>query len=161
MHLVFRNVPTECTERVYLIYQWRIQTGFRGFHGTPVLKGCLGKYYAQTYYVHYAHTGATHFTSTVAIMYMCQLLYQEFDTRMAYMCTYILPEAHGNHRDNASELKLIHALLPLQLGMAICYQYESAYFPMSYVDNQLLCSLCGPKQSRTFNSAGFKHNNQV
>ena len=55
--------------------------------------------------------------STVAIMHVCQLLYQEFDARMAYTCTYILPEARGNHRDNeqserASELKLIHALLP-------------------------------------------------
>ena len=58
----------------------------------------------------------------------------------------------------ASELKLIHALLPLQLGIAICYQYESAYFPAPYADNQLLCSLCGLKRSHAFNSAGFKHN---
>ena len=55
-----------------------------------------------------------------------------------------------------SELKLIHALLPLQLVMLICYQNESAYFPAPYVDNQLFCSLCGPKQSHAFNSAGFK-----
>ena len=32
----------------------------------PSLKGSLRKY-AQTYYVHYAHTGATHFSFTVAI----------------------------------------------------------------------------------------------
>ena len=89
---------------------------------------------------------------------VCQLLYQEFDARMAYTCTYILPEARGYHRDNerskrASELNLIHALLPLQLGMTICYQYESAYFPVPYADNQPLCSLCGPKRSHAFNSA--------
>ena len=35
---------------------------------------------------------------------------------------------------------------------------ESAYFPTPYVDNQLLC---GPKRSYAFNSAGFKHNDQV
>ena len=29
--------------------QWRIQRGFNGFYGTPLLKGCLRKYYAQTY----------------------------------------------------------------------------------------------------------------
>ena len=45
-------------------------------------------------------------------------------------------------------------------AMAICYWYESAYFPAPYIDNQLLCSLC-PKWSHTFNSAGFKHNHQV
>ena len=28
----------------------------------------------------------------------------------------------------------------------ICYQYESAYFPTPYADNQLLCSLCDPKR---------------
>ena len=42
--------------------QWRIQRGFHGFHGTPVYKGCLRKCYAQTFYLHYAYTGATHFT---------------------------------------------------------------------------------------------------
>ena len=49
----------------------------------------------------------------------------------------------------------------MQLGMAICYQYEDAYFPAPYADSQLLCSLCDPKRSPTFNSAGFKHNNLV
>ena len=71
-------------------------------------------------------------------------------TRAWPTCTYILPEAHDNLRDNerkwASELKLIHVLLLLQLGIAIvCYQYdyENTYFPAPYTDNQLLCSLCG------------------
>ena len=38
-----------------------------------------------------------------------------------------------------SELKqrFYSCMLPLQLGMAICAQYESAYFPASCVDNQL------------------------
>ena len=34
--------------------------------------------------------------------------------------------------------------------MAICYQYESAYFPAPYTDNQLLCSLVG--QNATANT---------
>ena len=51
----------------------------------------------------------------------------------------------------ASKVKLIYALLPLQLEMAICYQYGNAYFPAPYGDNQLLCSLCGPKRGHEFN----------
>ena len=47
--------------------QWRIQRGFNGFHGTALLKCCLRKYYAQTYYVHYTHTRAMHFSFTVAV----------------------------------------------------------------------------------------------
>ena len=39
-----------------------------------LLKGCLQKYYAQTYYVYYAHTGATHFSFTVAITHVCHLI---------------------------------------------------------------------------------------
>ena len=54
------------------------------------------KYYAQTYYVDYAHTGTTQ------------------------------------------------------------KPHEHAYFLAPYVDNQLLCSLYGLKQSHAFNSAGFK-----
>ena len=42
------------------------------------------------------HTSA----STVAITHVCQVLHQKFDTRMAYVHAYWLPEAHGNHRDN-------------------------------------------------------------
>ena len=67
------------------IDQWWIQRGFHGFHGTPLLKGCVRKYYL----------------------------------------------------------------------------YESTYFPTPYADNQLLCSLCGPKWSHAINSVGFKHNNQA
>ena len=37
--------------------------------------------------------------------------------------------------------------LPLQLGMAICYQYESAYFPVPNADNQLFCSLWSEAES--------------
>ena len=54
---------------------------------------------------------------------------------------------------------IIHAMHPLQLWMAICYQYESAYFPAPYADNQLLCSLCDPKRSHASDSAGSKCNN--
>ena len=28
----------------------------------PLLKGCLREYYAKTFYLHYAYTGATHFS---------------------------------------------------------------------------------------------------
>ena len=45
--------------------------------------------------------------------------------------------------------------LPLQLGIVICYQYESTSFPVPYADNQLFYnSLCRLKGSHTFNSAG-------
>ena len=115
--------------------QWRIQRGFNGFHGTPLLKGCLRKYYAQTYYVHYTHTRATHFSFTVAIT-------PHVSTHVSRIRrAHDLPEEHDNHRDNerserANESKdFIHALLPLQLGMVICYQYESAYFPAPYAAN--------------------------
>ena len=69
--------------------------------------------------------------------------------------------SRGGSMGSMGELKLIYALLPLLLGMVICYQCESAHFPAPYADNQLLCSLCGPKRSHAFNSAGSKHNNQV
>ena len=36
--------------------------------------------------------------STVAITHVCQLLYQEFNARAWPACTYILPEARGNHK---------------------------------------------------------------
>ena len=41
------------------------------------------------------------------------------------------------HVETTSELKLAHALFPLQLGMAICNQYENAYFPVPYADNYI------------------------
>ena len=46
----------------------------------------------------------------------------------------------------ASELKLIYALLPLQLGIVMCYQYETAYFPAPYVDTS--CFAASAAQSR-------------
>ena len=86
------------------------------------LKGCIWKYYAQTYQVHYTHTGATHLSFTVAIAHVCQLnnfLYQEFNTRMAYIA------------QEVSELKqrFYSCIAPFA---AICYQYESAYFPSCF-----------------------------
>ena len=59
-----------------LLRQWRIQRGFHGFYGTPLLKGCLRKYYAQTYYIHHAHTEATHFSITLEIA-SCVHVYQK------------------------------------------------------------------------------------
>jgi len=54
------------------------------FEGLPSTVLC-----AIVYYVHYAHTGATHFSFKVAKTHVCQLnnfLYQEFDVRVAYVC---------------------------------------------------------------------------
>ena len=132
--------------------QWQIQRGFHGFHGIPVFKGCLRKYYAQMFYLHYAYTGAMHFSFN-----------SSNNTRVSSPVSRIR-RAHGLHAhkyyqkhvetmETMSELKLMHALLPLQLAMVICNQYENAYFPMLYADNHLLCSLCGLKQSHAFNSA--------
>ena len=59
---------------------------------------------------------------TVAIPHVCQLLYQEFDVHMAYVHVYTTRSMWQLQRQWAkrpSELKFIHALLPLQLGMAI------------------------------------------
>ena len=85
---------------------------------------------------------------------MCRLLYQEFDARLGY----ILPEAHENHRNN-ERIKAYSYIAPSAARDGD--MYENAYFPTLYVDNQLLCSLCGPKRSHAFNSASLKHNNQV
>ena len=71
---------------------------------------------------------------------------------MDYTYTDILPEAT---LETMSELNLIQALLPLQLGMAICYHYESAYFPVAYTDNQLLSSLCDPKRQASNTTIRF------
>ena len=38
----------------------------------------------------------------------------------------------------SKRIKVIHALLFMQLGMVICYQYESSNFSTPYVDNQPL-----------------------
>ena len=81
-------------------------------------------------------------------------------------CTYILPEACGNHRDNMSEAsertkaRFYPCIAPSAARDGnMLSVYESASFPALYTDDQLLCSLCGPKWSHTFNAAGFKHNN--
>ena len=137
--------------------QWRLQREFHGFHGTPLLKGCLQKYYAQTYYLHDAHTGATHFSFTVAIIHVCQLnnfLYQELD---AHYLKHVEPLRQWAKWASKG---FIHALPPLQLGMAICYHYDSAYFSVPYMDNQLLCSLRDSNRSHTFGSTGSKHNHR-
>ena len=99
---------------------------------------------------------------SVAITHVYRLnnfLYQECNVRMDCACTFLLPEAPGNHRDNERSMRANLCIVPSQLRMAICYQYESAYFPSPYADNQLLCSLCCPKRGHAMNSAGFKHNN--
>ena len=64
-------------------------------------------------------------------------------------CIYYQKHVATWQQQRVNELKLIHALLPLQLRMAICYQYdyESTYFPAPYMDNQLLCSLCDLTES--------------
>ena len=140
--------------------QWRIQRGFHGFQGTPVLKSCLRKYYAQTFYLRYAYTGATHFSFNSSNI--ARLSTPVSRIRRAHgLRARKYYQKHVETTETMSELKLIHALLPLQLGMAICNQYENAYFPALYADNRLLCSLCCPKRSHAFNSASFKHNNPV
>ena len=90
--------------------------GFIGFHGTPLLKGCLRKYqYAQTYYIHYAHTRATHFSFTLAITHNLPVHVNSIisciknSMRAWPTCTYILSEAHGNHRDNERSEERIKA----------------------------------------------------
>ena len=60
----------------------------------------------------------------VAFCLLCQLLNS---TRAWPIRSRIHYPKHVATIETMSELKLIHALLPLQLGMAICYQYESAY----------------------------------
>ena len=98
-------------------------------------------------------------TSTVAITHVSTPVSRTWRTHGLHACIYY--HKHVATVETMSELKLIHALLSLQLVMPICYQNESPYSPAPYVDNQLFCSLCSPKRSHTFNSAGFKHNNQV
>ena len=117
------------------VEQWRIQRGFHGFHGTPLLKGCLRKYYAQrTTYTTLTSELRMHFNFNSSNNARVSTPVSRIRRVHGPRAHNILPQARGNHRDNerrerASELKLIHALLPLQLGMLICYQYESAFFP--------------------------------
>ena len=53
-------------------------------------------------------------------------------THGLHACIYY--HKHMATTETMSKLKLIHALLSLQLVMLICYQNESAYFPAPYVD---------------------------
>ena len=85
-------------------------------------KGCLRKYY----YIHHSHIGPTHFSFSTCVNSCIKNSMCAWPT-----CTYILPEARGNHRVKQvimSELKFIRALL----GMAICYQYERIYITSSF-----------------------------
>ena len=127
--------------------QWQIQRGFHGFHGTPVFKGCLRKYYAQMFYLHYAYTSFNSSNNTRVSSPVSRI------RRAHGLRAHKYYQKHVETIETMSTLKLMHALLPLQLGMVICNQYENAYFPVLYADNHLLCSLCGPKQSHAFNSA--------
>ena len=68
--VLFSDPPQKLIYKRQGGHQWWIQ---RRFHGTPLLKSCLRKYYAQTYYVHDVHTGAMHFSFTLAITHVCQL----------------------------------------------------------------------------------------
>ena len=139
--------------------QWRIQRGLHGFHGTPLLKGCLRKYYEQTYYVHYPHTVATHFI--VFSFNSCN------NVRVSTPVSRIR-RAHGlraciHYQKYMATIETISEAsecLFMQLGMAICYQHENAYFPTPYADSQLLYSLCDPKWSHAFNSAGWPQTQQ-
>jgi len=104
------------------------------------------------------HTGATHFSFKVAIMHNLNSIISCIDARMTYVHVYT-----NRSIETMSELKqrfFCYAMHPLQLGMSICYQYESAYFPAPCADNQLLCTLCDPKRSHTSDSVGeSKRNN--
>ena len=60
---------------------------FHGFHGTPLLKGCLRNYYAQTCYL-YTYTTLklelrTHNSNNACVS--INFVYQEFDAGMAYV----------------------------------------------------------------------------
>ena len=116
------------------------------------LKGCIQKYYAQTYYEHYAHTGATHFSFTVAITHVCQLIPVSRIPRAQSLRARIMSEA-SSERIKANLLFMYCSLC--SQGWRY-YQYESAYFPAPYADNQLLCSLCDPKQSHAFEFCGLQ-----
>ena len=122
-----------------------MQRGFHGFHGLgPSFEGLPSKITMRKLSAYTALTLELRTSaSTVAITHVCQLLHQEFDARMA--CVHVYYQKHvatmGTMSEASERNKLIHALLRLQLGMAICYQYEGAYFPAPYVDNQQLCSL--------------------
>ena len=77
-----------CTQLVFSRYlltvaidQWRIQRGSMGSM-EPLFGRLRSKILRSN------------------VLRTCQLLYQEFDARMAYTCTFMLPEARDNHQDN-------------------------------------------------------------
>ena len=72
------------------------------------------------------------------------------------------PCLKGCRFENTMRKRSTYTTLTLSYALQLIYnQYENAYFPVLYVDNQLLCSLCGPKWSHAFNFAIFKHNNSL
>ena len=112
------------------------------------------------------HTGAAHFSVTVAITHDLNSIFpvsthaHDLRARIHYQKHMATIETMSEARERIkAKIFFIHVMHPLQLGMAICYQYESAYFPVPYADNQLLCSLCDLKRSHISDSVGFKCNN--
>ena len=98
--------PVPFDNQCHSEHQTLFSGGFHGLHVTPLLKGCLRKYYAQTFYLHYAHTGATHFSfNSIAITHVCQLLYQKFDACMPYMHARIYYHKHVVTIGTMSELR--------------------------------------------------------
>ena len=69
-----------------------------------------------------SHCSYTHFSFTVAITHMCQLIPVSRILRAHSLHEHIIISEVSDHK--------VFIPLPLQLGMAIYYQYESAYFPL-------------------------------
>ena len=111
---------SQINARLILCFQHESNTYLADLEGVPwnpLLKGCLRKFFAQTYYIHYAHTRATQ-----------------------------KPQLH-NASVNLTLFRLIS-----------CIKNSTHVHGLPW-HNLLLCSLCGLKQSPTFNSVGFKLNN--
>ena len=139
-----------CTQLVFSRYlltvaidQWRIQRGSMG---------SMEPLFGRAAFENTTLKRTTHVSTPVSRIRRAHGLYVHvYATRSTWQ-----PSRQWAKR--ASELKFIHALLRLQLGVAIRYQYESAYFPVPYADNQLLCNLCGPKWSHAFYSVSRSSN---
>ena len=134
------------------------------FEGLP--SKLLNTMRKRSTYTIYAHTGATYFGFNSSNNDVCRFLFQEFDADLrAHARKYY--QKHVATIETVSEaierIKVYSCIAPSAAsdGDMLVYQYEIAYFPAPYPDNQLLCSLCGPKRSHAFNSVGFKHSNQV
>ena len=69
-----------------------------------------------------SHCSYMHFSFTVAITHMCQLIPVSRILRAHSLHEHIIISEVSDHK--------VFIPLPLQLGMAIYYQYESAYFPL-------------------------------